>query len=236
MEQVKARIIEGFENKFYKDNEAAIIKTNNWGYFANDRVPSSVLGRVRDGNYYGTWIEYNYPSPAHGAAWLLLKSPISENLRTQCAKSKDGTYEFKLTNGARSYFSIAPIRDKEDNITHEEILWTIPNDETNPKTEGRYFKFPFTTKPWDSNRRYTFDNCKTEKGSLPYMVENNRLIELLPPEVKQLIGLEQAKEIAASKTGIVKTAKIFDGNIQINLAAAKVIEQGTIGQIPSQEK
>ena len=67
----QARLVEGWENDFYKLNENGIAATRNWGYFANDTVLSPSAGRVRCG-IHGDWDDdYNDPYDDSGAAWQI---------------------------------------------------------------------------------------------------------------------------------------------------------------------
>ena len=187
----QASLVEGWENDFCKLNENAMRETGNGGHFANDALVSPSAGRVRCG-WPGGWRDDVDPLDYSGAAWQLLTNLKIDNVRTLCAQNTDGLYHIKLENGARAFFYIAKEKDKKGKIS-ESVGFTVPNDETNPETRNAYFKFPFTTKKYDSDKKYTFDNCKDEKESLPYMVANDLLIDLIPADEKQKIGLPITK-------------------------------------------
>jgi hypothetical protein len=196
VQTVQARLIEGFENNFYERNKKAIQATNNSGYFANDKKVSSAAGCLRAGYCSGYWDDNYDPSFGSGAARHLLNLPIN-NARTLCAHCQDGIFHFKLSNGARAFIYIAEEEDKDGKIT-QSVGFTVPNDETNPKTGKRYFDIPYTTKEYNPKRHYNFTNCKDETGSLPNMVATGKFIEMIPNEIKQKLGISVGKEQAAN--------------------------------------
>ena len=195
-------------DKLYQYNKTFFWEIKNWFYFKNDKEPSLRSGRVRCGPISGLRYEGVYPQHDYGAAVLLCTTSDTSNLRTECEKSEDGLVRFKLKDGeSDAYLGIIKNPDGT-----ESAGLVIKN---NPKT----MSLPFST-----DGKTTYGEASKEENTLPWMVENDMFVEMIPDEILELIGL---KEKPSKKELLEELAEIDKELIALRIQQQKLEEKKT---------
>lgn len=165
---------------------------NDKNYYRGDH-DSLFVGRSSDEH-----IGVVYPNKARLTKVLFCKTSNLNNfrklktIRVACDKrvKEDDLVEFFLKNGTRAYMTIVRMLDGTEQIGIV-IPSAQPDDYTsrdNPVEAllGARMDIPYS---YNGNTRYG-DACK-EEGTLPYMVENDIIYDMIPSIVKNLMGVEE---------------------------------------------
>ena len=138
-----------------------------------------------------------------GDAVLYCNTANIKELRLLCEKVKDGILKFKLKNKETiGYVGILKNKYGQEYagliIKNEMQYLRYPFGEQEEKygwawTEKRLLKFPSLDLPFSrrktENLYYYDSSAHSEKGTLPWLVENDKFVEQLPNKLVKLLGL-----------------------------------------------
>ncbi|MGD9901224.1 MAG: hypothetical protein AB7S44_01660 [Spirochaetales bacterium] len=171
-----------------QNNRKVFAESGNWFHVANDSKPSfgaRVIYCYKKG-FNNKFYSANSPDNFFGAAVLLLNKPCQnglEKLNAVLARECDLKYPFLLKNGVPAFLSF--IRWYDDT---EKLIIAIPNVLREENDVSAYMNLPFSLK-----EKNTYSEASKEKGTLPYMVENNEIVELLPEHIKEILEIQTNK-------------------------------------------
>lgn len=187
---------EGFRKLYYRSekNKNILKVANNWFYLANDKFKAKNERNVRYSIKYGMSGEDRKAYMGKGAVVLYMESKNLEEIKRQCEKAPKGYIAFNLKKSfGRAYISLLDFEDKE-------VVAFVMKNKTRP------FYFPFSL---EGNTSY--DKASNEFLSLPYMVENDEFVEMMPKKIKDLLGIEEKRpenEYEPSDEGLTKQSII----------------------------
>lgn len=188
-------------DRLYDVNKAFFCAIDNWFYFANDEKKSIHPGCVRYASQDGFRDDSVNPNSGNGAVVCFLDSTKIKKIKNKCQKETNGLLRFKLKDGkSNAYISVFKNLDGT-----ECVGFVIKN---NPKT----YDFPFTL---GNNLSYN-EACK-EEGTLPNMIETDKILDLIPNEILKLCGIgKNSKKLTLNKEALREIKKINEEIAELN--------------------
>ena len=163
-------------NRFYKNNSFFISNITNYFYLKNDKEKSSQADRVLCGHAKGVVFDKYIPDLMHFGALLLANNANVEAVQRELRKIDNPLFRFKkfeLSNKVPAYLGVVTMNDGSNRVA---IL--IPNE---------YYKMSL---PFSNGESFNYANASKEEETLPYMVENDIIYNMIPEDIKKLMGVE----------------------------------------------
>lgn len=190
-------------NKNFFDNLAC------WFYLKNNRYISPHEGKVKYGkNVPISLRDETLPFYTDGSVVLICNSSKISDLQNECMRFGDRLVGFKLKDGKTDAY--ITVFKKLDGT--ESVGFAIPN-------WLNIMRLPYSLKG-----NTTYVTACQEEGTLPWMVENDKFVEMIPDEILELIGL---KEKSSKKELLEELAEIDKELIALRIQQQKLEEKKT---------